>query len=105
MKIKMYCFALVVDFQASSSKEDGYPKRLPCKDNNNRISYHGETYYMSKCSRCTCDNSTLGCQFESCQPPTCANPLEFENVCCPACPYSKLINTIKKLCLNGGGYG
>ncbi|XP_038058584.1 uncharacterized protein LOC119729863 [Patiria miniata] len=80
---------------SSSSKEGGYPKRMPCKDNNNRISYHGETYKMTKCSACTCTNSTLACQFESCQPATCANPLEFPEICCPTCPYNITVTDVE----------
>ena len=44
---------------------------------------------MTECSFCTCDNSTLLCQYESCQPLTCSNPVRFEGICCRACPYSK----------------
>ncbi|XP_038058585.1 collagen alpha-2(I) chain-like [Patiria miniata] len=72
----------------------GYPSDLPCKDNNDRISFHGETYKMSECSACTCTNSTLECKFESCQPVSCREPIKFPGECCKACPYNVTVNQV-----------
>ncbi|XP_022088423.1 uncharacterized protein LOC110978061 isoform X2 [Acanthaster planci] len=56
---------------------------------------------MDKCSECTCNNSTLSCRFVSCQPPTCANPLEFEDVCCAACPYNITVTDVEPQVASG----
>ncbi|XP_038044859.1 uncharacterized protein LOC119719457 [Patiria miniata] len=71
-----------------------YPQRLPCMDNSNRISLHGETYKLSMCSSCTCNNAILSCMFESCQPTTCRNPMGFPGDCCRVCPYNVTVNQV-----------
>ncbi|XP_022110678.1 uncharacterized protein LOC110990135 [Acanthaster planci] len=85
------------DFESSyssSSQYEGWPKRLPCIDNNRRISYHGETYSPCPCSSCTCQNSTLLCLMQSCHPPTCSKPVHPPDRCCQECPFNVTVTSV-----------
>ncbi|XP_038044767.1 cysteine-rich motor neuron 1 protein-like isoform X1 [Patiria miniata] len=90
-----FCRAQELSSSSPSSYEDGYPAHLPCMDNHRRIYFHGETLKMTRCSSCTCNNSTLSCMFESCGPATCDNPVGFPGVCCPVCPYNITVTDVE----------
>ncbi|XP_038058441.1 collagen alpha-2(V) chain-like isoform X2 [Patiria miniata] len=79
---------------AAESEPSPYPQKLPCKDNSGNIYPHGDTFKMTDCSECTCNNGTLKCTFESCQPPTCREPLSFPGECCRLCPYNMTVNDV-----------
>ncbi|XP_022088425.1 uncharacterized protein LOC110978062 isoform X2 [Acanthaster planci] len=79
---------------SSDSNTSPYPQKLPCKDNSGNIYSDGESFDMTDCSSCICNNGTLKCTFESCQPPTCREPKNFPGECCRLCPYNVTVNDV-----------
>ncbi|XP_071787482.1 chordin-like protein 1 [Asterias amurensis] len=77
---------------SSSSAYTGVSNDLPCigpGDRSYRMYLHGAFMRLNDCKVCTCDNSTLSCQIESCPQELPCGPssrTKLDGECCKTCP-------------------
>ncbi|XP_030828655.1 uncharacterized protein LOC575485 isoform X2 [Strongylocentrotus purpuratus] len=55
---------------------------------------HDDSWAVDECTTCMCDNATVTCVIESCQPAFCAEPIKPEGECCYLCPYNVLAKKV-----------
>nr|XP_054761353.1 cysteine-rich motor neuron 1 protein-like [Lytechinus pictus] len=53
-----------------------------------------ESWAVDECTTCTCDNASVTCVIDSCQPAFCAEPIKPERSCCFVCPYNVLVKKV-----------
>ncbi|XP_041458867.1 uncharacterized protein LOC121410685 isoform X2 [Lytechinus variegatus] len=88
-------FAVVIQAQDSSfsiSFSSG-DLLLPCVYRG-QPHLHGDVWNVDECTACNCDNATVTCVIESCQPAFCAEPLKPEGECCFLCPYNVKVKKV-----------
>ncbi|XP_041471679.1 uncharacterized protein LOC121421111 isoform X1 [Lytechinus variegatus] len=62
---------------------------------------HGETWDVDECTACSCDNGTITCVTEGCQPAFCISPVKPEGECCLLCPYNVVVKKVRPEITNG----
>ncbi|XP_072174093.1 uncharacterized protein [Diadema setosum] len=55
---------------------------------------HGDEWEVDDCTTCSCDNATLTCVIESCQPAFCPQPIKPTGECCFLCPYNVKVKQV-----------
>ncbi|XP_030856056.1 cysteine-rich motor neuron 1 protein-like [Strongylocentrotus purpuratus] len=81
-----------VSSQESISISSGEPS-YPCVYRG--IPYlHSEVWRVDECTTCSCDNSSITCVIESCQPVFCVEPLKLPGGCCFICPYDVTVREV-----------
>ncbi|XP_041472827.1 cysteine-rich motor neuron 1 protein-like [Lytechinus variegatus] len=50
---------------------------------------HSEKWAVDECTTCACDNASITCVIETCQPTLCDTPIKPEGICCNICSYSR----------------
>ncbi|XP_072017984.1 uncharacterized protein [Amphiura filiformis] len=63
---------------------------------------HGDHLRVDACTTCSCDDTTVRCDIESCQVVSCGNeePITDPSKCCPRCPFTEE----QDVKLTGGGH-
>ncbi|XP_063953952.1 uncharacterized protein LOC129255585 isoform X1 [Lytechinus pictus] len=88
-------FAVVIQAQDSSfsiSFSSG-DLLLPCVYRG-QPHLHGDVWNVDECTACNCDNATVTCVIESCQPAFCAEPMKPVGECCFLCPYNVKVKKV-----------
>ncbi|XP_063953209.1 uncharacterized protein LOC129257173 isoform X2 [Lytechinus pictus] len=53
-----------------------------------------QSWAVDECTTCACNNATVTCVIESCQPAFCASPIKPDGACCYLCPYNVLAKKV-----------
>ncbi len=59
-------------------------EQLPCTWRDQEL-LHGEEVVEDECMTCWCDNSSMTCNIQSCEPTLCNNPVKHPSSCCSYC--------------------